>query len=110
MEFTITSLAVGAFLLLLLGFLGGCAYYSWENHYRFKKRGKSEIEVGLRLGGATPLQFEYFGLQAINDLLVKGARILSVREGAVLARQTGTQDENAVMQWTGFTVKFEVTK
>ena len=108
MELTITSLAIGAFLLLLLGFLIGCAYYSWENHYRLKKRGSSEFEIGLRFGGATPPQFEFFGLQAINDLLVKGGRVLSVREGAVLAKQTGTEGESAVMQWTGFTVKFEV--
>ena len=110
MEFTNTSLAIGASLLLVLGFLGGCAYYSWENHYRLKKRGSSEIEVGLRFGGTSPPRFEYFGLQDINDLLTKGARILSVRGGAALARQTGTEGDNAVMQWTGFTVKFEVTK
>ena len=109
MELTIPSIAIGAFLILMLGFLGGCAYYSWENHYRFRKRGTSEIDVGVRLEGAVP-QLEFFGLQAVNDLLVKGARVSALREGSVLTRQTGAEGDNAVMQWTGFTVKFEVTK
>jgi hypothetical protein len=74
------------FLLFLLGFLIGCAYYSWENHYKFRIRGSSEFEVGLRFCEATPPQFEFIGLQAINDLLVKGGRVLSVRERAVLAK------------------------
>ena len=109
MELTITSIAVAAVLLVLFGFLLGCAYYSWENHYRFKKLGSSEIEIGMRLGAAATPQFEFFGLQPINDLLLKGGRVLAVKEGAVLTRQTGTDAENVVMRWTGFTVKFEVT-
>lgn len=110
MELSITTVSVGAFLLVLMGFLGGCGYYSWENHYKFRKRGSSEFEIGLRFGETSPPQFEYFGVQAINDLLTKGARVLSAREGVVLARQTGMQGETGVMQWTGFTVKFDVTK
>ncbi len=109
MELTIPAIAIGAFLILILGFLVGCAYYSWENHYRFRKRGTSEVDVGVRLAGAVP-QLEFFGLQAVNDLLAKGARVLLLREGSVLTRQTGKEGSNAVMQWTGFTVRFEVTK
>jgi hypothetical protein len=105
MTLSITAFLIGSFLILVLGFLVGCAYYSWETHYRFKKAGSKEIEVGLRFSPESPPEF--FGLQAVNDLLVKGTRVLAVKEGAVLARKTGEDGTNVQMYFSGFTVKIE---
>lgn len=67
MELSITTLAIGAGLIFMAGALVGCAYYSWERHYRFKRRGSAEHEVGVRFSVDTPPTF--FGLPAVNDLL-----------------------------------------
>jgi hypothetical protein len=105
MELSIPLILIVAFLLVLIGFLGGCAYYSWEKHYKLKRRGSAEFELGLRVGIDTPPTF--FGLQDVNDLLRKGQHIVAVKEGAVLARKTGEDADNVQMTLSGFSVKVQ---
>ena len=105
MELSISTILISAFLLVLLGFLIGLAYYSWERHYKFKRRSSSECEVGMRFSLEAPPTF--FGLHDVNDLLRKGQRIVAVKEGAVLALKTGEEGENVQMQLSGFSVKIE---
>jgi hypothetical protein len=105
MELSISTILISVFFLVLLGFLFGLAYYSWERHYKFKRRSSSECEVGLRFSLETPPTF--FGLQDVSVLLRKGQRIVAVKEGAVLARKTGEENENVQMQLSGFSVKIE---
>jgi hypothetical protein len=105
MELSTPAMLTASFLLVLLGFLVGCAYYSWERHYKFKRRGSADYEVGMRFSVDTPPTF--FGLREVNDLLQKGQRVTAVKEGAVLARKTGEDSENVEMHISGFTLKVQ---
>src|SRR5689334_6771807 len=107
MELSIPEILSFSFFLLVLGFLVGCGYYSWERHYRFKRRGFADYEVGMRFSVKTPPTF--FGLQEVNELLQKGQRVTAVKEGAVLAQKTGEDSENVQMHVSGFTLKIQFT-
>ena len=105
MELPFSTIIVGAFFIFLAGVLIGCGCYSWERHYRFKRRGSANFDVGVRFD--KDMQTSFFGLQEVNDLLKKGQKILAVKEGNVLARKVGEESGIVHMHLSGFSISIE---
>src|SRR6266496_899551 len=62
-----------------------------------------EIEVGMKIDmKAGP---SLFGLEQVNAALKAGARVVSVREGAVITSKVGEDAADVELAMTGFAVK-----
>jgi hypothetical protein len=60
------------------------------------------ITVGLRINGETGFQF--FGFDQVNEAIRCGGRVVSVDPGDVVLNEAGSEDGNAIVKFTGYTM------
>jgi len=65
-----------------------------------------EVEVGLRFDVETGLSF--FGIDEVNELLRRGARVVALEPGGAIMRKLGADDDNVRLTLGGFSLKVRI--
>jgi hypothetical protein len=67
-----------------------------------------EVEVGLRVDPVKGLMF--FGLEEVNELLLKGANVTSLEPVGALTRQVQQEDRGGQFTISGFSIKVKLVE
>jgi hypothetical protein len=65
-----------------------------------------EFKTGLRFSEEDGISF--FGLDEINNELVHGGKVISIKEGGVIMRKKASDEENIELTISGFSIILEI--
>jgi hypothetical protein len=65
-----------------------------------------EFKAGLRFSEENGISF--FGLDEINNELMRGGKVISIKEGGVIMRKKASDEDNIGLTISGFSVILEI--